>query len=644
MLCCVAVAAGVAMTVQRPVGDVAYLVLDAVGGVAFPLPGALLATRRPRNPLGWLFCLAGSGLAAQALAGGYAVHGGIHGWAGTGWAAWTANWVFFLGFGPLFLLPILLPDGRPPSPRWRPAVTALVLALAVLQVLLMFRDRTWLWGREEPSRFGFIPTPFLTVSTGIVISALAVAGVGALAVRIRRAEDRRQLLPVLAAAVVIALSTVVTSVWADPVWAWLDVLTLPLLPVATAVSILRYRLFDVELLLRRTFVYALVTALLLGAYLVTVATVRTLLGWGGDLLATAVVAVAFSPARAAVQRAVGRLLFGDRGDPASALSQLGQRLEASAEPTRLLDGAAETVARTLRLPSVAVLAADGTPVSVFGGVPAEGARLALQSGGHEEGELRAAYRSRGEELSRADLAVLGDLARHLAVALAAVRLAGEVQESRERLVLAREEERRRLRRDLHDGLGPGLAAIGVRLDLIAAGAPAALREPLAEVGGLTRELVGDVRRIVHDLRPSALDELGLDGALEDLTLDLDGEAAVSVEIGRPLPELPAAVEVAAYRIAQEALTNAVKHAGASRIGVAVSTADGDLVLRIHDDGRGLPGTLVEGVGSSSMRERAAELGGTLTRTSGPGGGTTVEAVLPLGRPLRPRPPHGEEPT
>ncbi|GAA2871628.1 hypothetical protein GCM10010517_31920 [Streptosporangium fragile] len=639
-----AVTAGVAMTVRQPVRDVAYLTLDAVVGVTFPLLGALIATRRPRNPLGWLFCLAGAGLAAQALAGGYAVYGETHGWAATGWAAWTANWVFFLGFGPLFLVPVLLPDGRPPSPRWRPALVTLILALAVLQVLLMFRDRTWLWGHEEPSRFGFIPTPILTVFTGVVISVLAFVGVGALAVRIRRAEDRRQLLPVLAAAVVIALSSAATSVWNDPVWAWLDVLSLPLLPAATAVSIFRYRLFDIELLFRRTVVYALVTTLLLGAYLVTVATVRTLLGWNGDLLATAVVAVAFTPARAAVQRVVGRVLFGDRGDPTAALSRLGQRLEASAEPTRLLDGAAETVARTLRLPSVAVLAADGTPVSVFGGVPRQGVRLALQSGGREEGELRAAHRSPDEELSRADLAVLGDLVPHLAVALAAVRLAGEVQVSRERLVLAREEERRRLRRDLHDGLGPGLAAIGVRLDLIAAGAPAPLREPLAEVRGLTRELVGDVRRVVHDLRPSALDELGLDGALEDLTLDLDGEVSVSVEVVRPLPDLPAAVEVAAYRIAQEALTNAVKHAGASRIEVTVRAGEASLLLRIRDDGRGLPAGLVEGVGSSSMRERAAELGGTLTRTSGPAGGTTVEAVLPLWRPFRLRPARGEEPT
>ncbi|MGW4471183.1 sensor histidine kinase [Nonomuraea sp. NPDC004354] len=635
-----AILAGAVLTTAVPAPDVTYLVLDAVVGLTFPLVGVLIVTRRPRNPLGWLFCLSGAGLAMQALAGGYAVYGEAHGWPATGFAAWVMNWVFFTGFGPLFLVPTLLPDGRPPSPRWRWPIGALVLAIAVLQVMLMFRDRIWVWGSEEPNPFGFVPTDVAAAFFEAVIIAMSVAGVVALAIRVRSADDRRQLLPVLAAAVAVAVAVIVDTVPPDGLpllGAWLHVLTLPLLPAATAVAIFRYRLFDIEVLIRRTVVYVAVTCLLLGAYLATVTTFDTLLrrdaGVLEPLLGTAVVAVAFAPVRDAVQRAVARLLFGSRGEPAAALSRLGQRLEVSADPTRLLDGAAETVAHTLRLPSVAVLAADGTPVSVVGGVPEHGVRLPLLSGGHREGELRAAPRSPGEALSRLDLAVLDDLAPHLAVALAAVRLAGEVQSSREHLVIAREEERRRLRRDLHDGLGPGLAAICVRLDLIRFTAPPDLHEQLGEVRQLTHDLVVDIRRIVDDLRPPALDELGLGGALEDLVLDmapdLDGAPAVAVRLPMPLPVLPAAVEAAAYRISQEALANALRHADASNVEIMVRAEPGRLFLEIRDDGRGLPAPVVEGVGSGSIRERAAELGGLLRRTSSPGKGTIVEAVLPL---------------
>lgn len=618
-LTCAAVVAGGIMTVRSPLLDPTYLALDVVVGVSFPLVGTLIVARD--KVLGRLFWVSGAGLAAQALAGGYAAQA----LPGAGFAAWVANWVFFLGFGPLFFLPILLPDGRPPSPRWRPVLVALAAGLAVLQVMLMFRDRTWLWGHEEPNPFGFVPTPLLTVVMGTLISAMAVVGAAAMAVRVRRAENRPQLLPVLAAAVAIAVASVLDAMWPYSAWAWVNVLAIPLLPAAVAVSIFRYRLFDIELLVRRTVVYVLVTGVLLVAYVVTVATVRTLLGWDGSLPAAAVVAVAFAPLRTWVQGVVSRLLFGDRGDPASALSQLGQRLESSAEAARLLDDAAETVARTLRLPSVAVLATDGRAVSAYGGVPAQGVRLALTSGGRHEGDLLAAPRYPGETLSPTDLAVLGELSRHLAVGLTAVRLAGEVQSSRERLVLAREEERRRLRRDLHDGLGPGLAAIGMRLYALAKRSGSA---ELTQIRQLTQDLVTDVRRIVHDLRPAVLDELGLAGALDDLALDLDGNAVVSVEIAQPLPELPAAVEVAAFRIAQEALANAVKHASARRITVVVRPVAEGLLLRVADDGRGLPEPLVEGMGSATMRERAAELGGSFHRKSRPGEGTTVEAILP----------------
>ncbi|GAB1821518.1 sensor histidine kinase [Herbidospora sp. RD11066] len=621
VLCAAAVVIGVVLTAGVEHADTDYLVLDAIVGLTYPLTGALIAAARPRHPVGWLFCLGGAGLALQALAGGYAAFGEAHGWPGTLVAGWVTNWVFLAGFGPLLLLPLYLPDGRLPSPRWRPVAAVMIAALVGLHVVLMVRDKIWVWGVERPNPIGFVPTePHAYTAFTIVATALGVTGAVALATRLR--HDRRRLLPVFAAVVTLVAALIADARVEPPLGVLLLAVALPLVPVATAVSIFRYRLFDIEILLRRTVVYTLLTGLLLAVYLGVVATAHALMESTETLVATAVVAVAFAPLRAALQKAVGRWLFGHRGDPATALNQLGVRLEAAADPTRLLDGAAETVASTLRLPAVAVVSADGVTVSEIGQTGGGAVQLPLTASGRYEGELRAAPRSPGEPLSRADLAVLTDLARHLAVALAAARLAREVQESRESLVKAREEERRRLRRDLHDGLGPGLAAIGLGLDLIEATSPT---ETVRNVRELTQTLVGDVRRIVHDLRPPALDELGLSGALEDLALDATGpEVTVSLS---DLPELPAAVEVAAYRIAQEALSNALKHADATRIEIGASAAGGRLTITVADDGRGLPDPLVEGVGSGSMRDRAAELGGTLTRTSSQG--TTVKAVLPL---------------
>ncbi|TPW97416.1 two-component sensor histidine kinase, partial [Schumannella luteola] len=348
------------------------------------------------------------------------------------------------------------------------------------------------------------------------------------------------------------------------------------------------------------------------------------------LVAAAVVAAAAAPLGRVVGRVVARLLFGDRSEPGTALARLGERLEASGEQGSPLHDSAETVAVTLRLPGVAVVSSDGREVSRYGDADGTDATsVPLRAGGVVEGELRVVGRAPGEALSRSDLAVLDDLARPLALALAADRLAREVRASRERAVVAREDERRRIRRELHDGLGPGLAAIGIQLDLAVA-APQERAEPaVGRARGIVDELVGEVRRIVHDLRPAALDELGLLGAVEDLALAAGGSAA-SVELEAvELPPLPAATEVAAYRIVQEALANALKHAQARRIRLRIEPRGAVLHLAVEDDGRGIAATATPGVGSSSMRDRATEIGGVLRREEAVGGGTIVIAELPL---------------
>ncbi|WP_136708903.1 sensor histidine kinase [Agromyces sp. H66] len=659
IVCALAVVVGASLAVAGGAMETEYLALDAAVAFSYPVVGALILTRWPRHPVGALFVVGGAGLAAQALVGGYAAFAAEHDWAGAQLAAWIMNWVFLVGLGPLLLLPLLLPDGRLPNPRWRGVLWALATALAALVALLMVRDELWMWGEVSPNPVGFASTEAIVAPAFLLVMlALAVANVAAIVVRVRRGSDsRRRLLPILVAVALIVVAVVADAVLPPepPIGIWLLVAALPLLPIATAFSIFRTRLFDIEVGVRRTVVYVIVAAVLLAAYIAVVAVFHTLLPAGGGaapILATAVVAVAFAPVRDVVQRAVARLLFGSRGDPSTALSRLAQRLEAAASGSELLDGAAETVAVTLRLPSATIVDDAGDVVSAWaethpdaetetvGRPPAHAAtdaaaaRVPLRTAGRLEGTLLVAPRSPGEQLSRADLEVLDELARPLAVALAALRLDREVQRSRERLAIAREDERRRLRRELHDGLGPGLAAIGIELDVAGARTSGPAAASIERARELTASLVGEVRRIVHDLRPAALDELGLVGALEDLALSAGAGAGTRgprVEFAprHPLPPLSAAVEVAAYRIAQEAVANAMRHAGAGTVRVSLTATPDALVVEVEDDGSGMPAEPVEGVGSGSMRERAQELGGALQRTDRPGGGTIVRAELPL---------------
>jgi signal transduction histidine kinase len=255
--------------------------------------------------------------------------------------------------------------------------------------------------------------------------------------------------------------------------------------------------------------------------------------------------------------------------------------------------------------------------------------------------LLVAPRSGAEPLTSADRRLLEALARQAGPAVHALRLTLDLVDSRERLVAAREEERRRIRRDLHDGLGPTLAAIGLRAEVagdLATRDPAAAERVLTELRGEVGGALADIRRLVDALRPPALDELGLVGALQAQAGRFGASPSVEVEADGPLPELPAAVEVAAYRIALEAMTNAARHANASscrvRLGERPSELDAGraLELEVEDDGTGLPPAVTPGIGLVSMRERAAEVGGTCIVESLPGRGTRVLARLPLGAP------------
>jgi signal transduction histidine kinase len=298
---------------------------------------------------------------------------------------------------------------------------------------------------------------------------------------------------------------------------------------------------------------------------------------------------------------------------------------------------ADTIADALRVPYVAVELTDAPgPPAAERGQPVAGIalRLPLVHAGERVGTLVIGARSHGELLGAPDRRLLEDFARRASAAASAVALSVEVQHSRERLVTAREEERRRLRGDLHDGLGPTLAGAVLTIDaarrVLAVdpiGADALLDQAAATVEGT----VADVRRLVYGLRPPALDQLGLAGALRQQAAMIDlasVDLSCEIQAPDPFPRLPAAVEVAAYRIAQEALTNISRHSKARHARVSISVADG-LQLEIEDDGCGLrPGQLA-GVGLTSMRERATELGGVFAITTPPSGGTCIRVHVPI---------------
>lgn len=435
--------------------------------------------------------------------------------------------------------------------------------------------------------------------------------------------------------------------------------TFLLVPLTIGIAMLRYRLWDIDILINRALVYGLLTAIVVGIYVLVVGSLGALFETRSNLLisliATGLIAVLFQPLRFRLQRGINRLTYGDRDDPYAVLSRLGQRLEVALAPEVALSTIVETVAQALKLPYTAITMKQNNEYSIaasYGDVRGNLLHLPLIYQTEQVGELVLAPRSPGESFSAADKRLLSDLAHQVGVVVHAVRLTADlqrltadVQRSREHLVMAREEERRRLRRDLHDGLGPTLAALALVAsnvsDLIPIDPDAAI-SLTNELQNEIRATVGDIRRLVYELRPPALDDLGLVAAIRERaaqfsrsthTSEGSGTApALQVVVEAPdhLPPLPAAVEVAAYRIVQEAMTNVVRHAHAHTCRVRLSLTD-TLRVEVIDDGIGLPPDYKAGVGLVSMHERATELGGSCIIEKNDEAGTCIEAILPLPR-------------
>jgi two-component system NarL family sensor kinase len=617
----------------------------AIVSLSVPLVGAVAARAQPGNAVGWLLLITGVciPLAVSAYLYAHAADSGAS-LPAVAWAGWLDAWPWTPALALVPVLGLLLfPTGRPPSRGWRVLVWIgiAVLAAQLLNELLAphlldFPDRanpTGLSGAAGSVADGL-------GDTIVFVPILATVGAWSLYVRWRLASPSADTAdPVLAPALRLAIPAgwlIAASWWgcgavilatgnSDDALA-LELLGIVALAVAAWVAIYRYRLFDTRQVLSRTLVYAGLIVCVLAIYFAVAASVGAVTRGTLSQPVAVIVAVAVAlPIQGALRRAATRLVYGDRDDPYAALVRLGRRLEDAAEPDDVLPAVARTIRRALRLDFVGIQVGDTTARA--GTDHGDGDRYSLVFAGETIGSLTVS-RPEGRRAGPDEMRLLDGVIRQVAAAGHAVALTMDIRRSREQLVTATEEERRRLRRDLHDGLGPELAGMVLGLARARRQVPFDPDAAAAQLDTLTRQTqdaIAEVRRLVEGLRPAALDEVGLVAALAQRAESFGG---ITVTGPDPPPELPAAAEVAAYRIAVEAMTNITRHAraGAATVQIAV---DGHLQLEITDDGRGLPEAFRAGVGISSMRERAAELGGHCTVEPVSPRGTRVRATIPL---------------
>lgn len=621
----------------------------ALPGIALTATGAVLMWRIPWHPIATVLLFAGVG---QSLFGFCA---GWINYAAAGW--WEAPFVEvalvvvrnFSAWSSLaipFAL-LLFPNGALPARQpWRFIASvgsaALVAAAAIYATAPEraswevfgrpdLRVRRWDtdWGIQLPdgiwvSVFSFVPALMII---GIVCAAVSLVGrhLGA------DNQGRQQLRWISWSGVIYCVSLVGSPLWL-PYYVGQVVVTLGATVVCAAIliAVTRYRLYSIDNVISWTLVYAILVVSVVAVDLTLVALVGSLVSNQFiAMVSVLVVFVAYAPLRERLLWTVGRMVNGSRGDPYGVISSLSRRLEGAEDPDDQLMHIARTVADTFASPyvSVSIAGSDGSRlVAVHGEPTATAQAMPLTYRGKTIGRLELAPGRR--RMTQRDEQLLADLVRQAAAAVRATALSAELQSIREQLVLTREAERHRLRRDLHDGLGPALAAAKLRIETaknVLERNPGAAGILLDAAAQEVSSAISDVRRVAHDLRPPAIDDLGLIRATEQLC-DRFGASCDVIEVPDALPP---AIEVAAYRVVAEALTNAHRHSGGNRLAVRLERLPRSLVVEVSDNGIGIPGDATAGVGLRSMRERAEEIGGSLTVTKRDGGGTVVRAELPL---------------
>jgi signal transduction histidine kinase len=467
----------------------------------------------------------------------------------------------------------------------------------------------------------------------VVLLLCALVSVGGAIWRTWRAQapQRQQLLLLLVTSAIVILLTPLNLP------GWLYDVGLVAVPAAVAVGVLRYRLLGVEVVIRRTLQFAVLTLLVVAVYAGVTAAMSAVVSdeTGLRVASAAAVALILLPLRDRLQSWVDRLVYGARRDPLGAIRQVGASV--SAVSTDPLPAVVVSVANAVRASFVAIADADGTVLAATG-TERPDARVAspLTVAGDQVGEL-VICPARGEKaLSAADTRVIAALIAPVAAIVHATRLARRLAHAHERTLAAAGQERSRIRRDLHDGLGPSLSGVALGLEAVQAALPRDTGTAAELTARMRTEVAGaveEVRRIIDELRPAALENVGLAQALRERAASLAARSAsgmiMEVSAAEPIPELPEQVETAAFRIAEEAMTNVLRHARASRCEVRLE-ADGALVVSVSDNGIGLPAqTRPDGIGLTSMRQRADKLGGCCTVSPADPSGVIVQARLPL---------------
>jgi len=649
--------------------------------LGFSIVGALVAPRRPDNPLGWLFCAAGafSTLAvATSEYGIQALHGSLTNWPAGPFSVWLSSWLAVPGIGVLTFILLLFPDGKLLSPRWRPVawLAAFVPAFAAVASSVVPGPMTGGLGstillHHNPfgiDALGFLAPlgPYFFPAWAALVALAAVSMV----LRLRRSTgDERQQLKLFAFAAVILAMAALSSAVLDSVPALAGVRpadsvlgAVGLLSVATAigVAILRYRLYEVDVVISRTVTYAALAVVITAVYLAVVVGIGSLVGRGNSanvflsVIATAIVALAFQPVRTRMQRLADRLVYGRRASPYEVLSEMSRRV-AEAYGEDLLPRMAQVLAQGtgairaeiwLRLGGDLRRAAawpeetrDPPSLPVRGldlpTIPESSHVVPVRHAEELLGALALIKRA-GDALSPIEVKLVEDLANEAGLVLRNVALTGELRQhvdelraSRQRLVTAQDTERRRLERNLHDGAQQNLVALRVKLSLarsLALKDPGQVTTLLGDLDREANEAIETLRDLARGIYPPLLAEQGLAAAVTAQARKATVPVSVEADgIGR----YPAEVEATVYFCCLEALQNVQKYARASAATVSLDQQNGRLCFAVEDDGTGFePGRTPKGAGLTNLADRLDALGGALRIDSRPGAGTRLTGSVP----------------
>ncbi len=681
--------------------DSANLFFSLVGlgtVLTFPIMGALVASRRPENPIGWIFCAIGVFFVMiNNPIGEYAVRGLItapNSLPAAALSAWLNSWLAFIWF-PAMIVPLFLlfPDGRPPSPRWWIVAWLGVAASLALSVNKMLTpgplDAMVRAGMHYPlnNPTGLQNTALLRLlglAAAVLVLTSLGASVAAIVVRMRRAKgDEREQLKWLVyvgslllvgvgmqgafIAVYGATGAYMASIGITLSFlAWATLFGIGI-PVAIGIAILKYRLYDIDVIISKTLLFGAMAAIITGVYVAIVVGIGALVGTAGkpnlplSILATAVVAVAFQPVREYVQRLANRLVYGRRASPYEILSQFSDRVAGAYSSEEVLPRMARVLAEGTGAARADVWVRVGSELAPTASWPEkDGKRESLPLSGQRlprldgvarvvpvrhQGELLGALsidKAAGEPLVPLEEKLLSDLAAQAGLVLRNVRLtaelqarlkeiseqAGELRASRQRIVAAQDAERRRLERNIHDGAQQNLVALSVKLRLASTFArrnPGRARELVRELEAETEQALETLRDLARGIYPPVLRDEGLAAALraQAARIEIPVEL-VTDHLGRYSPDIEAAV----YFCCLEALQNVAKHARASLVRVNLRETDGELTFSVSDNGVGFdaqPGS--QGSGLQNMADRAAALGGSLDVSATQGRGTTVSGRM-----------------